>query len=172
MSEPEAVRYEHTLQIDSQFAGRLIAAIYRYQVLTPGRLIRMLLPGLLVAAALSLTVNPPGLATAGVFMLVLLAFLVLYALVFVVSYFPTRRQLRERLPVGSEYSIALTDTVMRLKDPKVSTEVSYSLFKSVRETKDLVALIPKRGRRPTLVPAGLLTPDALAWLTARLEEPA
>jgi hypothetical protein len=57
---------------------------------------------------------------------------------------------------------------MRLKDQFVAADVSYKLYKSVRATKDLVALNPRRGRRPTLIPRELFTAESLAWLESKV----
>ena len=62
----------------------------------------------------------------------------------------------------------MSDDSMRLKDSLVTTDISYKLFKSVRTSTDVVALNPRRGRRPTLLPRELFNSESLAWLTSRV----
>jgi hypothetical protein len=162
------VRFECTFTVDSKFASRITAATIRYVVLTPGRIIQIALPSVIVAVFVTAALNPGGIAAVGVFILALLAFPAMYVLLFLSAYIRARKQVGERLPVGSEYSITMSDDSMRLKDSFVTTDISYKLFKSVRTSTEVVALNPMRGRRPTLLPRELFNSESLAWLTSRV----
>jgi hypothetical protein len=167
-SAANSVRFQRTVTVDPAYAGRMTAATFRYVLFTPGRIVGMAIPSLILAVFESLGVGAGGVATVGVFILVLLALPALYVFVFLIAYFPARKQIAERMPVGSEYSIVMTDEWMRLKDPMVVTDISYQLYKSLRTSSRVVALIPRRGRRPTIVPRDLFTVESLAWLASRL----
>jgi hypothetical protein len=167
-SAADSVRFQRTLTVDPKYAGRMTAATFRYVLLTPGRIVRIAFPSLVLAVFVSLGVDAGGVATVGIFILALLALPALYALVFLIAYFPARKQIGERMPVGSEYSIVMSDESMRLEDPMVATDISYQLYKSLRTSNHVVALIPRRGRRPTIVPRELFTAESLAWLASRL----
>lgn len=164
----EPARFERTLRIDPKFAGRMTSGTFRYVALVPGRIVRVAISSVAVATVFSFTLHPAGATSIWVAVLGLLAIPALYLLIFFISYFPARRQIGGRFPVGSEYSIAIGDDAMRLKDPLVTTEVSYQLYRSLRVSAKLVAFIPRRGSRPTLLPAELFTPESLEWLRSKL----
>ncbi len=169
-SDADSVRFQRTVTVDSKYAGRMIAAASRYVLLTRGRIVRIAIPSLILAVFVSFAVGPGGIAAVGPFIVMLLVLPAFYVLVFLIAYFPARKQIGERMPVGSEYSIVLSDESMRLKDRLVATDISYQLYKSLRASSAVVALIPRRGRRPTIVPRELFTTESLAWLTSRLNE--
>jgi hypothetical protein len=162
------VRFQRTLIVDSKFASRMTAATLRYVLLTPWRIVRIALLSLFIAIIITFGVARGETASVGIFIVALLALPVFYLLVFLIAYFPARRQINSRLPVGSEYSIVMWDDSFRLKDPLVATDVSYQLYKSLRTSRDVVSLMPRRGRRPTIVPRELFTTESLGWLASRL----
>jgi len=161
-------RFERTMEIDSQFARRVTAGSLRYVLLTPNRLIRIAVLSLVISLAVTVTARPEGFAVAGVFVLGFLVMPVVYFLVFALAFPRARKQVDDRLPVGSHYSMALGEDTMVLKDGFATTEVSYRLFKSVWASKSLVVLHPRHGRRTTILPRELFGADSLAWLTSRL----
>ena len=169
-SDADSVRFQRTLTVDSKYAGRMTSATFRYVLITRGRVVRIAIPSLILAVFVSLAVGPGGIAAVGSFIMLLLALPACYVLVFLIAYFPARKQIGERMPIGSEYSIVLSDESIRLKDRMVATDISYQLYKSLRASSDVVALIPRRGRIPTIVPRELFTTESLAWLTSRLNE--
>lgn len=174
MSEPSTekfakpVRFESSITINRAFAGRITAATFRQFLLTPGRIVRIALQSLIVATFLSFALRFGGIAPVGMFVLFLLVTPTLYLLIFLIAYFPAQKQISGRLPVGSEYSIAMSQDSMRLKDSLVTAEISYQLYRSLRISGKLVILIARRGRRVTTLPIELFTPESLAWLAARL----
>jgi hypothetical protein len=164
----QIVRFERSMTIDARFAGRTTVATLRYVLLRPGSILRLALTSFIVAVLITLSVHPGGIVGFGVYVVGVVAFPALYVLIFFIAGLIARKQIRERLPIGSEYSLTLSDDSMRLKDQFVAADVSYKLYKSVRATKDLVALNPRRGRRPTLIPRELFTAESLAWLESKV----
>ena len=173
MSEPstekvaEPARFERSIMINSAFAGRMAASAFRQLLLTPGRIVRIALP-LLILAFFFFKPGFDGIANAGMFALFLLAVPAIYLLIFLIAYFQARKQISERLPVGSEYSISMGEHSMRLKDSLVTTDIAYQLYRSLKTSEKLVVLLPQRGRRATILPIELFTPESLEWLGARL----
>jgi hypothetical protein len=167
-ADSDSILFRRSITIDSKFASRMTIAAFRHLLFTPGRSARLMVPAVALGVFIALGVNAHGAAIVGVFLLGLLAIPALWVLVFLIAYFPARRQLSDRLPLGSEYSIVMSNNSMSLKDSMVATDVSYELYKSLRVSKDFVSLMPKRGRRPTLVPRELFTAESLAWLASRL----
>ncbi len=164
----DTVLFKHTLLVDAQFAGRMTRASFRAILLTPARVITyaaiVLLFSIIGATSLgsdSASSSFPGLAIMG-------ALSALYVLIFVIAYFQSLRQLRQRLPMGSEYAMALSDSALTLKDPLATVSLSFALYKSIRVYKDVVALIPRRGSRPTIVPREMFTDESLTWLKVRI----
>jgi len=94
-----------------------------------------------------------------------------YAVIFFILHRRARKQIRESFPVGSEYSIAMGEESMRLTDAFVTIDLSYRLYRSIRCSAHAVALLPRQGRRPTVLPVELFTPESLAWLKSRLTGP-
>lgn len=162
-------RFEGTLTTDAKFAGRLAAATLRYHLLRPRPLITIaLVPLILLVLVPTIALRAGNDAPLSDIGLALLVFLAVYTLVVVKAYFLAKERISDRLPVGSEYSISMSDDSIRMKDSLVTTDISYKLYRSVRSTKDLVALYPRRGRVPLLVPSELFTSESLKWLSSRL----
>jgi hypothetical protein len=174
MAEPSTegaakpLRFERTVEIDPQFAGRVTAGTLRYLLLTPSRLIRIIALSLVIAAVITLAAHTDGAVAVGVFDLGLFVIPAVYFLIFALTLSRAKKQLDDRLPVGSLYSLAMSEDTMVLKDALVTTEVSYQLYKSLQASKSLVVLNPRRGRRPTILPRELFAADSLTWLAARL----
>lgn len=165
---PDASRFESVMRIDSTFAGRMTAAAFRLILLKPRMIIFIVSFCLIVAFLAAVSDDQGGAAAIGLGVAALLVALAIFFLVILFGYFRARNRTRVRFPVGADYSMSMSEDVMRLQDPLVSVEISYKLYKSVRVGKDIVALNPKVGRTPTIVPRELFTPESLAWLTAKV----
>ena len=165
-----AVRFERVITIDPKFADRLTSATFRYVFLTPSRMIRAAILSAFVAAIVSLSADPGGLATVGLFIAALPLLPIVYSLIFLIAFGAARKQIRARLPAGSRYSITMSEGSMRVQDSLVVSEVSYRLYKSVHANKYVVGIKTARGRIPSVLPRELLTPESLAWLTERVAQ--
>lgn len=163
-TRPGPVRFERSFTVDSGFAGRMTAVSFRTVLLTRWRVIRIAAVSLAVPGVITPILSPDPVARVGLFILLLVAVLSFYALAVLIAAIPARKQIGERHPVGSKYSIALTDTSMTLTDPKLTATLSYTLYKSLRIYKDAIALRPRRGSIPAVVPRELFTEESLSWL--------
>lgn len=166
-----AVKFERVITIDSKFADRLTAATFRYLLLTPSRMIRAAILSAFVAVIVSQAADPGGLATVGLFIAALPLLPIVYSLIFLIAFRAARKQIRARLPAGSQYSITMSEGSMRMQDSLVINEVSYRLYKSVHANKYVVGIQTARGRIPSAVlPRELFTPESLAWLRERVAQ--
>jgi len=166
----EPARFERSFTIYPEFAGRMTVSVFRCLLSTPRHIVTMIVPAVFVPVIVALGHRLGGIAAVGQFVLVLVAAAAVYATILLISYFPARNQIRERLPVRSEYSIALSEDSMRLKDASITIDISYHLYKSLRGSAKVVVLVPRLGRRPTVLPVELFTPESLAWLRSRLKD--
>jgi hypothetical protein len=163
-----AVLFTRSVIVDVGFAGRMTRATFRTVLVTP-RLIVTVIALVVVLASLAATyLSPDPLPGSGVLLLIAAVLAILYPLIFIIGFFQGRKQLRDRLPVGSEYSMAMTESSISLRDPLASVSLSYALYKAVRIHKDVIALVPRKGSRPTIIPGELFTEESLRWLRVRI----
>jgi len=165
---PNPSRFECTVEIDTQFASRVAAGMLRYLYVRPGRLIRIVVLSLVVAAVLTLAAPLDGIAPLRVFLLGLVVVPAIYFLIVAITFRLAKNQVNDRIPVGSLYSITMTEDTMAVKYHLVTTEVSYELYKSLRASKSVVLLKPRQGRNLTILPRELFAEDSLAWLGSKL----
>jgi hypothetical protein len=158
----DPVRFERTVIVDSAFATRTAAVLVRAAMLPVSRIVALLL------VSLAVVVSAVYVSQRFLFVLTVP---VIYFLYVPVAYVLTRNQIRDHLPVGAEMSIAIRENSLSITDPMVSTDVSYALYKGLESTKDTVALVPRRGPRPTYVARELFTGESLEWLETRLARP-
>ena len=167
-STEHPARFTRTITIDPQFAHRNAMAGIRFILLSPNALWTMTMSSLVLSVGLVVLFRPSGTVLPVLFISALLALPVLWAIAAVRGY---RRGLKFsaiRTPVGSTYTLTLTDEFVRVQDSMVTIEFSYRLYKSLSTTKTLVVLHERAGRGQTLLPREIFTPESLNWLARRL----
>jgi hypothetical protein len=142
----------------------------RFVLLSPNALSTMIMSSLVMSVGLIVLLRPSGAALPVLFFAALLALPALWAIAAVRGYRRGLRVSAVRTPVGSTYTLTLTDDFLRLQDSMVALELSYRLYKSLSTTKGLVVLHERARRGQTLLPGEIFTPESADWLARRLRK--
>jgi hypothetical protein len=165
----EPLLFEGEYLASSDFADRLSAVSFRRSVLRRSRVLRIVVLGILVAAAayVSGLRNGPGMATA-LAGLGLGIFVVLIVLTYFASFVRGRSHLRKRFPADSTFYIGLRASTLVVRTELATTEVAYAAYRACEPDGDFVFLRRRDAPASTIVPAGCFTLESLTWLAARI----
>ena len=172
-TEPEAMRFYRSFTVGDDFPSQLATASFRYLLLNPAGLVRVLAIAVAFAAAVYITtVGKNGqsyalsLGLAG-----LLGFLVLIAIVTSIGFLVERRRLRAQIPGGSEFAVGFRENTLLMRSPRDTAEVAFDKYQSFETSGDFVVLRQRQSRILNFLPAGCFTPESLAYLRDKIPLP-
>jgi hypothetical protein len=172
-SAPEPLRFYRSFTVGPDFPAKLAAASFRYLLVNPVGLIRVIAVAVALAAAAyitSLQSNGQGYAlTIG--LVGLIGFLIVIAIVSVIGFTVERRRLRRQIPGGSEFAVGFREKTLLMRSPMDTAEVAYDKYQSFETTGDFVVLRQRSSRILNFLPAECFSPESLAYLREKIPLP-
>jgi hypothetical protein len=170
---PEPLRFYRSFTVGQDFPDKLARASFRYLLLNPIGLIRVIAVAVALAAAAyitSLKSNGPGYAlTIGV--VGVIGLLAVVAIVSVIGFTLERRRMRRQIPGGSEFAVGFRENTLLMQSPMDTAEVAYDKYQSFETTGDFVVLRQRQSRILNFLPVECFTPESLAYLREKIPLP-
>ncbi|MCU1510075.1 MAG: hypothetical protein JWQ12_2340 [Glaciihabitans sp.] len=178
-ASPEPLRYERTYSVGRQFADRIASVSFRRSLTRPRRLLQIGVFGIVMGALCGAEGIYIGqkfeiFTVVGIigqtFAIVTVAIGVLGAvlLAFLFNFIRVRDRLREQLPEGTVFSVGFTETRMVVRTTLTSSEISYEIFSSWAQDRDVILLYRRASAVPAILPIQCFSQESLAWLTAKI----
>jgi hypothetical protein len=150
-TEPEPLRFYRSFTVGPDFPSNLARASFRYLLLSPAGLGRVLIIAAVLAVAAYLVVLM-GIATA-------------------VGFVVERRRFRDRIPAGSEFAVGFRENTILMRSPMDTAEVAFDKYQSFETTGDFVVLRQRSSRILNFLPAECFTPESLGYLREKIPLP-
>jgi uncharacterized membrane protein YbhN (UPF0104 family) len=171
--DTEPLRFYRSFTVGADFPSKLAAASFRYLLVNPAGLVRVIAIAVAFAAAVFITTvqtNGPGyaltLGVAGLF-----GFLVLIAIVTAIGLLVERRRLRSQIPGGSEFAVGFREKTILMRSPRDTAEVAFDKYQSFETSGDFVVLRQRSTRILNFLPAECFTPESLTYLREKIPLP-
>ena len=163
----DPVRFTSSTTVDEDFAKRMSLGMMKNLILRRRRLWSLVPPLLFLLLGLRAMSNSAD--TPWVVLLPGLLLLAAFGTVFAIVYARLISDMRNRYPVGSDYSIVLRDSGLGVTTTDSSSFSSFRLFTEVRVTRELLVLEPTRGSAPSMLPIELFSADSIEWLNSKVK---
>lgn len=169
-TDPEPLRFYRSYTVGQEFPSKLAVASFRYLLVNPVGLVRVIAVAVAVSFAIYLTTLQSGgqgdALTIG--LLGLLGFLVVIAVVTAIGFVMERRRLTRQIPGGSEFAVGFREKTLLMRSPMDTAEVAFDKYQSFETTGDFVVLRQRQSRILNFLPAECFTPESLELLREKI----
>jgi hypothetical protein len=170
----EALRFYRSYTVGPDFPAKLAATSFRYLLVSPVGLVRVLAiaAALAVAAYITLVQSGDQAHALPYSLLGFAALVVLMAVVTAIGFAVELRRFRERIPAGSEFAVGFREDTILMRSPMDTAEVPFTKYQAFETAGDFVVLRQRTSRVLNFLPAECFTPESLAYLREKIPLPA
>jgi hypothetical protein len=172
-TEPEPLRFYRSFTVGPDFPSNLARASFRYLLLSPAGLGRVLIIAavLAVAAYLTFARSKDAALALPISLLGFVGLVVLMGIATAVGFVVERRRFRDRIPAGSEFAVGFRENTILMRSPMDTAEVAFDKYQSFETTGDFVVLRQRSSRILNFLPAECFTPESLGYLREKIPLP-